>query len=179
MRKIDCAHSWSVKMLPWSWFREIDVCIEAKIGKFSNFSLKIIFLGVVSCREWLRAFPKLENASLTLIQRNKCMLDFRFNIHSYFAEGSQRSIFKMRECAQSIRRMKLPPEIWFRGQFSLQYTQLFPWHTTISLSRKHLHDSGRRAIDFSHNFIPNRVIFTKKFFFSQMIAKCTPFKRCR
>ena len=22
MRKIDCAHSWSMKMLPWSWFRE-------------------------------------------------------------------------------------------------------------------------------------------------------------
>ena len=45
MREIDCAHSRSVKMLPWPWFREIDVCIEAKIEKFWNFSLKILFLG--------------------------------------------------------------------------------------------------------------------------------------
>jgi hypothetical protein len=29
----------------------MDVCIEAKIEKFWNFSLKIIFLGVISCEE--------------------------------------------------------------------------------------------------------------------------------
>ena len=45
MRKIDCAHSRSVKTLPWPWFREGGGCIEAKIEKFWNFSLKIIFLG--------------------------------------------------------------------------------------------------------------------------------------
>ena len=58
MRKIDCAHSQSVKMLPWPWFREIDVCIEAKIEKFSNFPLKIIFLGVISCGESIARIPK-------------------------------------------------------------------------------------------------------------------------
>jgi hypothetical protein len=31
MRWIDCAHSRSMKMLLWPWFREIRVCIEAKI----------------------------------------------------------------------------------------------------------------------------------------------------
>ena len=58
MREIDCAHSRSVKMLPWPWFREIDVCIEAKIEKFWNFSLKIIFLGVISCGESIARIPE-------------------------------------------------------------------------------------------------------------------------
>ena len=44
MRKIDCAHSRSVKMVPWPWFREKDVCIEAKIEKFWKF-LKSYFWG--------------------------------------------------------------------------------------------------------------------------------------
>ena len=57
-RKIDCAHSRSVKMLPWPWFREIDVCIEAKFEKFWNFSLKIIFLGVISCGESIAHIPE-------------------------------------------------------------------------------------------------------------------------
>ena len=45
-------------MLPWPWFREIDVCIEAKIEKFWNFSLKIIFLGVISCEESIARIPE-------------------------------------------------------------------------------------------------------------------------
>ena len=36
----------------------IDVCIEAKIEKFSNFSLKIIFLEVISCGESIARVPK-------------------------------------------------------------------------------------------------------------------------
>ena len=45
----------------------------------------------------------------------------------------QGSIFTLRECAQSIPRMKLTPEIWFwernfkNFRFSLQYTHLFSW----------------------------------------------------
>ena len=58
MRKINCAHSRSMKMLPWPWFRKIDVCIEAKIEKCWNFSLKIIFLGVISCGESIARIPK-------------------------------------------------------------------------------------------------------------------------
>ena len=32
---IDGAHSWILKMLPWPWFREIKVCIKAKIELIS------------------------------------------------------------------------------------------------------------------------------------------------
>jgi len=45
-------------MLPWPWFREINVCIEEKIEKFWNFSLKIIFLGVISCGESIARIPE-------------------------------------------------------------------------------------------------------------------------
>ena len=92
MQKIDCAYSRNVKMLPWPWFRKIDICIEAKIEKFWNFQYVLISLN-----------------------------------------QDQGSIFTLRECAQSILRMKLPPEIWFWGRnfkifrFSLQYTHLFSW----------------------------------------------------
>ena len=39
------------------------------------------------------AFPKLENDSLTLLQGNEYILDFRFNRHSYFAESGSRKHF--------------------------------------------------------------------------------------
>ena len=47
MRKIDCTHSRSVKMLPWPWFREIDVCIKGgvKYGRVENFFNKWPFRG--------------------------------------------------------------------------------------------------------------------------------------
>ena len=40
MREIDFAHSRSVKMLPWPWFREWGGCIEAKIKHFRIFMRK-------------------------------------------------------------------------------------------------------------------------------------------
>jgi hypothetical protein len=123
----------------------------------------------------LCAFPKRENASLILIQENKCV---------YWSENQKISNFSLNiiylgviSCEESIARI---PESWKRfpnpdsGKlvhvgFSLQYTHLFPW----TGSRKHFHVSGMRAIDFSHDFTPNfggfwgldrRVIFTKKIF---------------
>ena len=58
MRGIDCANSRTSKTIPWPWFREIDVCIEAKIEKLWNFSLKIILLGVISCEESIARIPE-------------------------------------------------------------------------------------------------------------------------
>ena len=64
---------------------------------------------------------------------NPKMFDFRFNTPIFFLNQGQGNVFKLRECAQSIFRMKLPPEIWFWERnlnifrFSLQYTHLFPW----------------------------------------------------
>ena len=90
---------------------------------------------------------------------------------------NQGSVFKLRECAQSIPRMKLPPEIWFWGRnfkifrFSFQYTHLFP----ESGSKKHFHASGMRAIDFSHDFTSTRVIFVKINFFRDPAIKCRIF----
>ena len=132
----------------------------------------------------LRAFPKRENASLTLIQGNRCVywsenrkilkflpqnrisggnfmrrIDCAHSrslerllwpwfrgistcwifalIHTLiFLNQGQESVFKLRERAQSILRMKLPPEIWFWERnfkifrLSLQYTHLFPWIRT-------------------------------------------------
>ena len=93
MRKIDCAHSRSVKMLPWPWFREIDVCIEAKIEKFWNFSLKIIFLGVISCGESIARIPKVWKGFSDPDSGKWVHVGFRFNTHSYFPESGSRKHF--------------------------------------------------------------------------------------
>jgi hypothetical protein len=61
-------------MLPWSWFREIRVCIEAKYEIF-----RFIF----------------------------SLLDSYFQYTLISLNQDQGSIFKLRECAQSIFRIKL------------------------------------------------------------------------
>jgi hypothetical protein len=57
-RGIDCAHSRSVKMLPWSWFREISTGWAKKVDFCDFWDPKIyfskgnfMFLGVVLCGE--------------------------------------------------------------------------------------------------------------------------------
>jgi hypothetical protein len=94
MRKIDCVHSRIVKMLVWPWFREIDVCIEAKIENFWNFPLKIIFLGIISCEKsivrileaWKR-FPDPDSGKLVHVE-------FSLQYTLLFLNQSQESIFK-------------------------------------------------------------------------------------
>jgi hypothetical protein len=39
-----------------------------------NFFLKMTLLGLILCEESIVAFPKFENASLTLIQENECFV---------------------------------------------------------------------------------------------------------
>ena len=127
MRKLDCEHSRSVKMLPRPWFRKIDVCIEAKIKKFWNFSLKIIFLGIISCGE---SIARILEAWKCFREISTCSIFA--SIHTLISlNQGQGSIFTIRKRAQSIPRMKLPSEIWFWGKnfrifrFSLQYTHLY------------------------------------------------------
>src|SRR5258705_108680 len=69
-----------------------DQCIEAKIKHFRIFMRKPSILRFFYARNRLRALSKLENVSLTLIQGNRC----------------QGSVFKVRECAQSISRIEKP-----------------------------------------------------------------------
>ena len=113
-RRIDCAHSRSLKMLPWPWFREMSVFIYYVFG----FPVGLTSLQV-----------RLKTGKFFLLP----LFDFRFNTPISSLNQGQRSIFKIRKCAQSIPRIKLPPEIRFWGRnfkifrFSLQYTHLFPW----------------------------------------------------
>ena len=118
MQKIDCAHSRSVKMLHWSWFREIDVRIEAKIEKFWNFSLKIIFLGVISCGESIARIPEAWKG--------------------FSAPDSGKWVFLLkRKYASGMRWIDFSHKITLRTMileekskifiFSLQCTHLFPW----------------------------------------------------
>ena len=81
------------------------------------------------------------------------------------------SVFQVRECAQSILRMKLLLEIWFIGRNFKIFDFRFNTHIYFpeSGSRKHFYASGMRAIDFSHKITPRNVIFLKnveKFFSS-------------
>jgi hypothetical protein len=76
----------------------------------------------------LHAFPKLANASLTLIQGIRVCIEAKIKIFIIISlNQGQGRIFK-RECTQSIFRIKLPPKRSFSGRkfknfrFSLQYT---------------------------------------------------------
>ena len=111
----------------------------------------------------MRAFPKLENASLTLIQGNKYMLDFRFNTHSYFPESGSRKHFHV----SGMRAIDSPHEITprnmiLREKFLSKFFD-FRFNTHIyfpeSGSEKRFQASGMRIYKIS----PNRVIFEKNF----------------
>jgi hypothetical protein len=93
----------------------------------------------------------------------------------------QRSIYKIRECAQSIPRMKLPPEIWFWWRnfnifrFSLQYAQLFPWiRVKEAFSR-----FGNARNRFFAWFYPYIGCFDNKKFFLRIVPSLYPPFRVR
>jgi hypothetical protein len=96
MREIDCAHSRSVKMLPWPWFREISTGWAKKVDFCDFWDPKIyfskgnfMFLGVVLCGESIARIP----------EPWKC----------FPGPDSEKKL----GCWKSILSMKLPPEIWF------------------------------------------------------------------
>jgi hypothetical protein len=62
----------------------------------------------------LRAFPKLENASLILIQKIRTCIEAKIKHVPLSLNQGQRSIFKFRECAQSIPRINLLSESHFQ-----------------------------------------------------------------
>jgi hypothetical protein len=93
-----------------------------------------------------------------------------------FLNQGQGSIFKIRECAQSIPRLEKPKN----RRFSLKNSKMFdfrfntPTPFSESGSGKHFQDSGMRGIDFSHKITPIKVIFKKiseQIFFRKMTSK--------
>src|SRR4051812_19800236 len=103
------------------------------------------------------------------------MFDFRFNTPIPSLNQDQRSVFTVRECAQSIPRLEKPKN----RRFSHKNPKMFDFRFNIptifpeSGSRKHFHASGVRAIYFSHFFTPRNAI-SKKFFWSRSDPKVVP-----
>ena len=92
------------------------------------------------------------------------MFDFRFNTPIPSLNQGQGSVFKVRECAQSI----LPLEKSYTAGFPAENRTFFDFRfntpTTFpeSGSRKHFHASGMRAIDLSPRNYPKKSVFRKK-----------------
>ena len=93
------------------------------------------------------------------------MFDFRFNTPISLNQG-QRSVFMLRECAQSISRLENPKNRRFSHKNPKMFDFCFNTPTIFpeSGSRKHFHASGVRAIDFSHFFTPRTAISKKNFY---------------
>ena len=87
----------------------------------------------------------------------------------------QGSIFKIRECAQSIPRLEKPKNRRFSHRNPKMFDFCFNTPTPFpeSGSRKRFHASGMRGIDFSHKITPRNVFFTKNFF-GERVAIATP-----
>ena len=86
----------------------------------------------------MRALSNRESASLTLIQgRDRCieekpknlwfshknpkMFDFRFNTPIHSLNQGQGRVFMLRECAESISRIKLPLGMYFLQKFKKKF----------------------------------------------------------
>src|ERR1700733_11390193 len=87
-------------------------------------------------------------------------------------------VFAVRECAQSIPRLEKPKNRRFSHKNPKMFDFRFNTPTPFpeSGSRKHLHASGMRGIDFSHKITPRKVIFAKiqKNFFSKVLLQFLP-----
>jgi hypothetical protein len=80
-------------------------------------------------------------------------------ITQFSLNQSQRSIFRLRECAQSIPRIKLPLESLFHAKnlnFSILASINKPFFPE---SGKNFQASEMRAIDLQHKTTPRRIIF--------------------
>ena len=101
MQRIDCAHSRSLRMLPWPWF--------------SIFTSIHIFPESGSRKHFQDSGMRAIDSPHETTPRNMILRE-KFQIFSIFASihtsislnQGQGSIFKLWECAQSIFRMILP-----------------------------------------------------------------------
>jgi hypothetical protein len=138
------------------------------------FRLKNVFFVIFKLRECAQSIPRLEKRkNRRFSHKNPKMFDFRFNTPIPSLNQGQGSVFKVWECAQSILRMKLPPEIWFFQNFSI-FASI---HTSISLNqgqgsfftlREYAQSIPRIRISLKTMFWE---IFRKKIFFEKMTSK--------
>ena len=93
------------------------------------------------------------------------MFDFRFNTPISSLNQGQGSVFKVRECAQSIPRLEKPKNQRFSHKNPKMFDFRFNTPTPFpeSRSRKHFHASAMRGIDFSHKITPRNMILREKF----------------
>jgi hypothetical protein len=152
-REIDCAHSRSIKTLPWPWFREWS-WYTGKKRKFSIFASihQLHFLN-----QGRDNFFMLRKCAQS-IPRIKLPLDaFRAKIEFvWFSRQYTESIpwTRVRKCFHfSLKTLPCP----CISLFSLQYKHLFP----ESRSGKHYQSYVMRVIDSSHRKTPYRVILLK------------------
>jgi hypothetical protein len=116
MWKINCAHSRILKMLPWLWFREIRVCIEAKIQYVQNHKNPLF---------WPTNFP--ESGSGKRLQARECVQSIpRMKLpQEIWFWGRNFKIFRF-----SLQYIHLFPWIRIKEAFSLfgnAHNRFFAW----------------------------------------------------
>src|ERR1700744_472984 len=105
------------------------------------------------------------------------MFDFRFNIPIPSLNQGQRSVFTVRECAQSIPRLEKPKNRRFSHKNPKMFDFRFNTPTPFpeSGSRKRFHASGMRGINLSHKITPRKSFLQKfKKIFGSAAAKFIP-----
>jgi hypothetical protein len=92
-----------------------------------------------------------------------CIFSLQYKTFISLNQG-QGSIFKLRDCAQSVPRIKLPQKDDFEARNPKCFDFRFNTHIYFSESgsRKHFHVSGMRAIDFSPRNYPKKSVFRRK-----------------
>ena len=116
MRKIDCAHSRSVKMLPWPWFREIDVYWSE-----NRKILKFLPQNHISGGNFMRGIDCAHSRSLkTLSWTNSGKLvhvGFSLQYTLLFSWIRIKEAFsRFGNARNRFPAWNYPPEIWFWGK---------------------------------------------------------------
>ena len=127
----------------------------------------------------MRALPKHGNASLTLIQGNRCieakMFDFRFNTLIPSLNQGRGSVFKVRECAQSIPRLEKPKNRRFSHKNPKMSDFRFKTPTpSLNQGQGSIFTFWGCAQSISHMILPLKVTFLEKKFFFENWSQTGP-----
>jgi hypothetical protein len=119
----------------------------------------------IDCAHFLSMenYPNPDSGNGVGIRAKKVKFSIFASIHQLHSlNQSQDNFCILRECAQSIPRIKLPPDGCFQGEnrsfFDFRINTPNP--SPESGSRKRFHASGMRVIDFPHKITPILVILS-------------------
>ena len=142
-------------------------------GSRKEFFLKIFVKKYVSRGNFMREIDSAYPQSMKTLPW-PWFREFRFNTPISSLNQDQGSVLILRECAESISRIKLPLGMYFLQKFSYQEDDVFILKNRVFHglgSGNHFHASGMRVIDFSHKITPIKVIYClnlrKKHFFRE------------